>query len=161
MLINGYFRNAEATAAALVDGWYRTGELAEIDDEGYYCIVGRVKDVIRTGGETVAPAEVDVVIAEHPAVADGAVAGVPDDDWGEIVTAFVVLRPGEHARPGRAAAPTARAGWPATSTPGGWSSSTPSPGPARPARSSAGAWSSTPPGRPTAPEPQVEVPPSA
>jgi acyl-CoA synthetase (AMP-forming)/AMP-acid ligase II len=94
-LFTGYFRNPGATSAALVDGWYRTGELAEVDAEGHYRIVGRVKDLIRTGGETVAPAEVDVVIVEHPAVADGAVAGVPDDDWGEVLTAFVVLRPGQ------------------------------------------------------------------
>ena len=93
-LFSGYFRNEEATAAALVDGWFRTGELAEVDDEGYYSIVGRVKDLIRTGGETVAPAEVDVVLQAHPAVADAAVAGVPDDDWGEVVVAFVVVRPG-------------------------------------------------------------------
>jgi acyl-CoA synthetase (AMP-forming)/AMP-acid ligase II len=91
---SGYFRDREATAAALVDGWYRTGDLVERDEEGYFWVVGRTKDMIRTGGETVAPAEVDVVIQRHPAVADGAVAGVPDDDWGEVVTAFVVLRPG-------------------------------------------------------------------
>ena len=94
-LFTGYFRNPEATEAALVDGWYRTGELAEVDAEGCYRIVGRVKDLIRTGGETVAPAEVDLVLQEHPAVADGAVAGLPDDDWGEVVAAFVVLRPGQ------------------------------------------------------------------
>jgi acyl-CoA synthetase (AMP-forming)/AMP-acid ligase II len=93
-LFTGYFRNPEATTAALVDGWYRTGELAEIDDEGYVTIVGRSSEMIRTGGETVAPAEVDAVLLEHPAVADGAVAGVPHDDWGEVVTAFVVLHPG-------------------------------------------------------------------
>ena len=58
-------------------------------------VVGRVKDMIRTGGETVAPAEVDVVLGRHPAVADGAVAGVPHVDWGEVVTAFVVLAPGQ------------------------------------------------------------------
>jgi acyl-CoA synthetase (AMP-forming)/AMP-acid ligase II len=90
----GYFRNPEATAAAVVDGWYRTGDLVERDDEGYMWVVGRVKDIIRTGGESVAPAEVDVVVQRHPSVADAAVAGVPDDDWGEVVTAFVVLRPG-------------------------------------------------------------------
>ena len=91
---SGYFRNPEATAAALVDGWYRTGDLVERDDEGYFWVVGRIKDMVRTGGETVAPAEVDAVLQRHPAVADAAVAGVPDDDWGEVVTAFVVVRPG-------------------------------------------------------------------
>ena len=91
---SGYFQNPEATAAAVVDGWYRTGDLVERDDEGYVWVVGRVKDMIRTGGETVAPAEVDVVLQRHPGIADAAVAGVPDIDWGEVVTAFVVLRPG-------------------------------------------------------------------
>jgi len=94
LLMSGYFRNEEATAAAVVDGWFHTGDLAERDDEGHYAIVGRAGDIIRTGGESVAPAEVDSVILTHPAVADGAVAGVPDEDWGEIVTAFVVLRDG-------------------------------------------------------------------
>jgi acyl-CoA synthetase (AMP-forming)/AMP-acid ligase II len=94
-MFSGYFRNPEATAAAVVDGWYRTGDLVERDDEGYVWVVGRVKDMIRTGGETVAPSEVDVVLQRHPAVADGAAAGIPDDDWGEIVAAFVVLRPGQ------------------------------------------------------------------
>jgi fatty-acyl-CoA synthase len=76
------------------DGWYRTGDLAERDEDGYYSIVGRAKDIIRTGGESVSPVEVDLVVQAHPAVLDGAVVGVPDEDWGEIVTAFVVLRPG-------------------------------------------------------------------
>jgi acyl-CoA synthetase (AMP-forming)/AMP-acid ligase II len=93
-LFSGYFRNPEATAAALVDGWYRTGELAACDDEGYYSIIGRDKDLIRTGGETVAPAEVDTVLQSHPALADAAVAGIPDDTWGEVITAFVVVRGG-------------------------------------------------------------------
>ena len=93
-LMNGYFRDPEATAAALVDGWFHTGDLAERDDEGYYSIVGRATEVIRTGGETVAPAEVDNVVQAVPGVADAAVAGVPDDDWGELITAFVVLKPG-------------------------------------------------------------------
>ncbi len=93
-LMSGYFRDPEATAADMEGGWYRTGELAEIDDDGHCRIVGRVKDVIRSGGETVSPAEVEGVLQEHPAVADAAAAGVPDQEWGEIVTAFVVLRPG-------------------------------------------------------------------
>lgn len=89
----GYWRNEEANAAAFVDGWYRTGDLVERDDEGYLYIIGRAKDLIRTGGEFVAPPEVDNVLLEHPAVADGAVAGLRDPDWGEIVAAFVVVRP--------------------------------------------------------------------
>ena len=90
----GYWKNPDADAATFVDGWYRTGDLVERDDDGYLYVVGRVKDLIRTGGEFVAPPEVDRVIQQHPAVADGAVAGVPDEDWGEVVAAFVTLRPG-------------------------------------------------------------------
>ncbi|HEX4245222.1 MAG TPA: AMP-binding protein [Acidimicrobiales bacterium] len=94
VLMNGYFRDPEATAAALVDGWFHTGDLAERDDEGYYSIVGRAREVIRTGGETVAPVEVDDVLLTVPGVVDAGVAGVPDDNWGELITAFVVLQPG-------------------------------------------------------------------
>jgi acyl-CoA synthetase (AMP-forming)/AMP-acid ligase II len=93
-LFSGYFRNEEATKAALVDGWFRHGELAERDSDGYYRIIGRAKDIVRTGGETVSPVEVDLVLLRHPAVADAAVAGIPHDDWGELLAAFVVLKPG-------------------------------------------------------------------
>jgi fatty-acyl-CoA synthase len=91
----GYYRSPELTAEAVVDGWYRTGDVVERDAEGYFSVVGRIKEQIRTGGEFVAPPEVDVVIQRHPAVVDAAVAGVPDADWGEVVTAFVVLRGGQ------------------------------------------------------------------
>jgi len=93
-LFDGYFKNPSATAAAFADRWYRTGELAEIDEDGFVSILGRRSDMIRSGGEWISPAEVDTVLLEHPAVADGATVGVPDDSWGEIVTAFVVVRPG-------------------------------------------------------------------
>ena len=95
VLMNGYFRDPEATAHALAGGWFHTGDLAEVDDEGYFSIVGRASDVIRTGGESVAPVEVDLVLQRMPGVADAAVAGVPDEDWGEVICAFVVTRPGE------------------------------------------------------------------
>jgi acyl-CoA synthetase (AMP-forming)/AMP-acid ligase II len=94
LLFDGYFGDPEATAAAVVHGWYRTGDLADIDDEGYLTIVGRAVDVIRTGGETVAPSEVESVLASHESVADVAVVGLPDQVWGEIVTAVIVLAPG-------------------------------------------------------------------
>jgi acyl-CoA synthetase (AMP-forming)/AMP-acid ligase II len=93
-MFSGYFRDPEATAAASPSGWYRTGDLAERDSEGYFQIVGRVGDLVRTGGETVAPSEVEGVIQSHPAVAEVAVAGLPDERWGEVVTAFIVLRAG-------------------------------------------------------------------
>ena len=94
-LASGYFRNPEATDEAFRDGWFSTGELAEQDDEGFLYIVGRTKEMIRTGGEWVAPVEVDAVLQGHPSILDVAVAGVPDEHWGEVVTAFVVVRPGQ------------------------------------------------------------------
>jgi acyl-CoA synthetase (AMP-forming)/AMP-acid ligase II len=92
-LMSGYFDDEESTAAALVDGWYHTGDVGSLDDEGYLSIVGRVRDVIRSGGETVAPVEVEAVIARHPAVAEVAVVGIPDAEWGEVVCAVVVTAP--------------------------------------------------------------------
>lgn len=95
MLMNGYFRDPEATARALADGWFHTGDLGVQDEEGYFSIVGRAGDVIRTGGESVAPVEVDLVLHSAPGVADAAVAATPDENWGEVICAFVVPRPGE------------------------------------------------------------------
>jgi len=97
LLFDGYFDHPEATAEALVDEWYDTGDLAEMDDEGYLTIVGRVRDVIRTGGETVAPTEVEAVLGALPALIDVAVVGLPDVEWGEVVCAVVVVAPGEVA----------------------------------------------------------------
>jgi acyl-CoA synthetase (AMP-forming)/AMP-acid ligase II len=90
LLFDGYFDDPGATAAALDRGWYRTGDLAEIDADGFLTILGRVGDVIRTGGEAVAPAEIEAHLAKHPLVADVAVVGVPDERWGEVVCAVVV-----------------------------------------------------------------------
>ena len=87
----GYWRNPEATAAAFTsDGWLRTGDVAECDDEGFYRIKGRLKEMYISGGENVYPAEVEAVLHEHPQVADAAVVGVPDERWGEVGVAFVV-----------------------------------------------------------------------
>jgi fatty-acyl-CoA synthase len=94
LLFDGYFDDPDATAAALVDGWYRTGDLAELDDDGFVTITGRAQATIRTGGETVAPSEVEIVLRDHPGVADIAVVGLPDADYGEIVAAAVVVRAG-------------------------------------------------------------------
>jgi fatty-acyl-CoA synthase len=87
----GYWRNMEATSAAFTeDGWLRTGDIAERDDEGFYRIKGRLKEMYISGGENVYPAEVEAVLHEHPHVADAAVVGVPDDQWGEVGVAYVV-----------------------------------------------------------------------
>jgi acyl-CoA synthetase (AMP-forming)/AMP-acid ligase II len=86
LLFDGYFGEPDP----FVDGWYPTGDLADVDDEGYLSIVGRARDVIRTGGETVAPTEVEAVLARCAGVADVAVVGLPDVTWGEVVCAVVV-----------------------------------------------------------------------
>ncbi len=93
----GYWRNPEATAAAFAGGWLLTGDVAERDEEGCYRIVGRLKDMVISGGENVYPAEIESVLHDHPAVAEAAVVGVPDERWGEACAAFVALRPGAAA----------------------------------------------------------------
>ncbi len=90
----GYWRQPEETAAVLRGGWLRTGDAGCVDDDGFVYIRDRIKDVIITGGENVYPAEVEGALVAHPAVADCAVIGVPDDRWGETVKAIVVRRPG-------------------------------------------------------------------
>jgi fatty-acyl-CoA synthase len=93
-LMDGYFEQPDASAEALQDGWYHTGDLGSLDDEGYLSIVGRARDVLRTGGETVAPLEVEDALRDHPAILEVAVVGIPDVQWGEIVCAVVVARAG-------------------------------------------------------------------
>ena len=89
----GYWGREDANDAAFVDGtWLRTGDLATVDDDGYLTIVDRVKDMFISGGENVYPAEVEAALFEHPAVAEAAVIGVPDDRWGEVGAAYVVTR---------------------------------------------------------------------
>jgi HIP---CoA ligase len=91
----GYYRDPDATAEVIdADGWLHTGDIGEFDDGGNLHIVGRLKDVIRSGSSTVIPKEVEDVIVLHPAVAEVAVLGLPDPEWGEAVTAFVVTKPG-------------------------------------------------------------------
>ena len=90
-VFSGYWRNPAATEDAFdADGWFRTGDIGELDAAGYLRIVGRAKELIITGGLNVYPREVEEVLTTHPAVAEAAVVGTPDDEWGEIVTAFVV-----------------------------------------------------------------------
>ncbi|MFA7556182.1 MAG: long-chain-fatty-acid--CoA ligase [Hydrogenophaga sp.] len=88
----GYWHRPEATEQALQDGWYHSGDVGYFDADGYLHIQDRLKDMIVSGGENVYPAEVERVLADHPAVADVAVFGVPDATWGEAVKAAVVLR---------------------------------------------------------------------
>ena len=93
LLAGGYWNLPQATAETFRDGWLRTGDMAREDEQGFYYIVDRVKDMIVTGGFNVFPREVEDVVAEHPAVAQVCVIGTPDQKWGEAVTAVIVLRP--------------------------------------------------------------------
>ena len=90
-LFSGYWRDPEATAAAFADGgWYRTGDVVRLTADGYLYVLDRAKDMIISGGENIFPAEVEAVLAGHPAVADVAVVGRPDPTWGEAVHAVVI-----------------------------------------------------------------------
>jgi len=95
----GYWRDPEATATAFAGGWFHTGDIGVRDDDGYVYIVDRVKDLIISGGENIASSEVERVLYEHDAVLEVAVVGRPDERWGEVPVAFVVLRPGAAVDP--------------------------------------------------------------
>lgn len=108
LLAGGYWNLPEATAETFRDGWLRTGDMAREDEDGFYFIVDRVKDMIVTGGFNVFPREVEDVVAEHPAVAQVCVIGTPDEKWGEAVTAVIVLRPEQPSDADAVAAVTAQ-----------------------------------------------------
>jgi long-chain acyl-CoA synthetase len=91
----GYWRDDEATAAALRDGWLFTGDLGSLDEDGFLTLKDRSKDVLISGGSNIYPREVEEVLLLHPAVAEVAVVGAPDPEWGEVVVAFVVARAGQ------------------------------------------------------------------
>lgn len=91
-VFSGFWRNPAASAAAFVDGWFRTGDVGDIGADGTLAIRGRIKELIISGGYNVYPREVEMVLEQHPAVAEVAVAGLPSERWGEEVTAFVVPR---------------------------------------------------------------------
>ena len=94
-VMRGYWNAPEATAAALTpEGWFRTGDLARTDEDGYYWVIGRSKDVVISGGENIYPAELENVLADCPQIAEAAVIGVADPKWGEAACAVVVRRPG-------------------------------------------------------------------
>jgi fatty-acyl-CoA synthase len=96
----GYWNNPEASAAAIRDGWFHTGDLVRRDEEGFYYVVDRKKDMYKSGGENVYPVEVEHFLRTHPAVAEVAVVGVPDPKWGEVGMAFVALKTGSALTPG-------------------------------------------------------------
>ncbi|MFW3171110.1 long-chain-fatty-acid--CoA ligase [Geodermatophilus sp. CPCC 206100] len=98
-VMRGYWNRPEETAAAIPDGWFRTGDLARRDAEGYYAIVDRKKEMIIRGGYNVYPREIEEALYEHPAVAEAACVGVPHPDLGEEVAAAVALKPGAQADP--------------------------------------------------------------
>jgi acyl-CoA synthetase (AMP-forming)/AMP-acid ligase II len=96
--VSGYWKNPEATAAAFTaDGWFRTGDIGHLDKDGYLYIDDRKKDMIVSGGENVASSEVERVLYEHDAVLEAAVVAMPDERWGEVPRAFIVLKPGSQA----------------------------------------------------------------
>ena len=94
-LMTGYWRDPNATAAAMQHGWFHTGDLAHCDADGYYWFAGRKKEIIIRGGSNISPQEVEAVLYEHPAVSEAAVVGRPDAVWGEVVVAHIVLREGQ------------------------------------------------------------------
>jgi long-chain acyl-CoA synthetase len=98
-VMKGYWGKPEATAEAIKDGWFRTGDLAKVDEEGYYYIVDRKKDLIIRGGYNVYPREIEEVLHEHPAVAEVAVVGLPHPELGEEIGAAVALKPAATATP--------------------------------------------------------------
>lgn len=91
-VMKGYWNKPAETKAALVDGWFHTGDMARKDDEGFLYIVDRKKDMIITGGENVYPVEVEQILFRHPLIREVAVIGVPDEQWGESVKAIVALK---------------------------------------------------------------------
>lgn len=99
LVMKGYWGRPDATAAAIRDGWFHTGDAGYFDADGYLFIHDRLKDMIVSGGENIYPAEVENAVFGHPAVADVAVIGVPDEKWGEAVKAVIVFKPGCSATP--------------------------------------------------------------
>lgn len=90
-----YYKDPEATREAIKDGWLYTGDLAKVDEEGYFYIVDRKKDMIVSSGENVYPREIEEALMRHRAITDIAVVGVPHQTWGETFKAFVVIKKGE------------------------------------------------------------------
>jgi len=100
VVMEGYWKQPEETARVIRDGWFHTGDLATIDKEGYVLIVDRAKDMILSGGENIASAEIERVIYDHQAVMEGVVIPAPDETWGEVGKALVALKAGQRATDG-------------------------------------------------------------
>jgi fatty-acyl-CoA synthase len=94
ILMSGYWNRPELTAETIRDGWLYTGDLARRDEDGYIYIVDREKDMYVSGGENVYPAEIEKILHAHPKIFDAGIVGIPDEKWGEVGKAFVVLKPG-------------------------------------------------------------------
>ncbi|MFJ2201431.1 o-succinylbenzoate--CoA ligase [Streptomyces violaceusniger] len=99
-VMSGYWGLPEETEAAFADGWFRSGDAARVDEDGYVYIVDRIKDMIISGGENIYPAEIEDLLLTHPGIAECAVIGVPDDTWGEVPRAVVVPAAGTELDPG-------------------------------------------------------------
>ncbi|UCD21735.1 MAG: AMP-binding protein [Chloroflexota bacterium] len=95
-LMKGYWNLPKETAKTIKNGWLYTGDIGHMDEDGYFFITGRKKDIIIRGGENVSPIEVEEVLVQHPAVAEAGVIGIPDTVYGEEIKAFVVIKPGNH-----------------------------------------------------------------
>ena len=123
-IMKGYYNRPEATAEVMRDGWFRTGDLARRDEDGFYYIVDRAKDMVIRGGFNVYPREIEEVLMTHPDVSLAAVVGVPHDTHGEEVKAFIIRTRWRRGHHRRSSSPGARSRWPPTSTRGSSSSST-------------------------------------
>ena len=97
LVMKGYWRNPEATADTIKNGWLHTGDMGYMDEDGYLFIMDRSKDMIISGGENIYPREIEEVLVGHPAVREVAVIGIPDPQWGEAIKAVVALLPGTSA----------------------------------------------------------------
>jgi acyl-CoA synthetase (AMP-forming)/AMP-acid ligase II len=95
LVCQGYYKNPEEEAKRFIDGWYYSGDIGRFDDDGYLYVVGRMKDIIKTGSINVAPKEVEEILLLHPHVVDAAVVGEPHPEWGEAIKAYVVARDGQ------------------------------------------------------------------